>query len=136
MSGFSGTVNAPINLAHPPSLAAMSAANTYFLGYSGISTTESFVNSPVAQPMTVNKMQAVTGTAPGPGQSQVWTLRKNGADTAITCTISDTNVAASDTAHSVSFVPGDKVDIKIVMSAGAATTNTVIASLNAVTTPP
>jgi hypothetical protein len=132
MSGFSGFNSAAINLAHPPSVANLVAGNTYYLGYCGIGVAEAWVNSPIAQPMTINRMYGITAVAPGAGQSQTWTLRKNGADTAITFTISDANVAASDTAHSETFAPADKIDIKIVMSGGAASTGSVMASLNAV----
>jgi hypothetical protein len=114
----------------PPGVANLSAGVTYFVG-AGASGTEAAVKQPAAVAMIVNKLYVITATAPGGTETQVWTLRKNGADTAITCTITGAATTANDTAHSVSFVPTDTIDLKLVMSAAAATTQSVMCAIDA-----
>ena len=46
-------------------------------------------------------------TAPGVGASATVTLRKNGVNTALTCTISGTATSCSDTTNSVTYADGD-----------------------------
>jgi len=49
--------------------------------------------------------------APGAGKSLTFTVRKNKADTDLTCTISGTDTAGVDTVHSIEFAAGDKISI-------------------------
>lgn len=51
--------------------------------------------------------------APGAGKSVLWRVRKNGANTALLCTVADAAVAAEDLANEVSFVRGDQFNIQI-----------------------
>jgi len=53
-----------------------------------------------------------------------FTVRKNGIDTALTCTIAAAGQAASDTTNSVAVAAGDRVSVKIVNSGVTATTAT------------
>lgn len=62
-------------------------------------------------------------TAPGAGNNTVYTLLKNGSDTAITFTLSDTNTVAVDSTHTVSFNAGDTVGWKAVTSASSSQAN-------------
>lgn len=57
--------------------------------------------------------------APGSTNTYAFTLQQNGADTALTCAISDAETSASDTSHLASFSAGDTWSIKVVSSAGA-----------------
>jgi hypothetical protein len=50
--------------------------------------------------------------APGASNTATITLRKNGADTALTCTISDPATSCSDTANSVTFTDGDLLTVR------------------------
>lgn len=59
-------------------------------------------------------------TAPGAGNNAVFTVRINGVDKTITCTIADTATTGNDVAHSEAIAVGDLVSIKCVTSAGAA----------------
>lgn len=52
--------------------------------------------------------------APGAGKSWTFTVRKNGADTSLTCTISGTDTEGYDTLHLVEFAKGDYATIGIV----------------------
>lgn len=56
----------------------------------------------------------------GSGQSRAFTLRKNGADTALTATVSTGSTNATDISNTVSVVAGDLVGMKQVVSASAA----------------
>jgi len=59
----------------------------------------------------------ITGVvAPGAGKSWTFTVRKNGVDTALTVTISDTATSARDSTHTVSVAAGDSVTLQAVPS--------------------
>lgn len=49
----------------------------------------------------------------------VYTLRVNGSDSALTCTLSAGTTAASDTSHSVSLSANDKISLKVAEGATA-----------------
>lgn len=51
-------------------------------------------------------------TAPGTGKSRTFTLRKNGEDTALTVTISDSATEGNDTVHEITMAAGDIVSLK------------------------
>lgn len=57
--------------------------------------------------------------APAGGYNRVFTVRQNEADTAITCTITDTATNCSDTTHTVTITAGDRVAYKEVASNAA-----------------
>lgn len=69
----------------------------------------------------INMVMPVAGTAknlyvdltavPGVGNSWAMTLRKNGADTALTCTISGLSTTCTDTSNTVSIAVGDLLAI-------------------------
>lgn len=84
--------------------AAPSTTATAYEGPSGYgnntwSTTESAGYIRFPQGM-LKKLNVKLTTAPGTGKSRAFTVRSNTADTAITCTIADTNTTASDTTDS------------------------------------
>ena len=45
-------------------------------------------------------------SAPGAGQTYTLTMRVNGSDTGITCTVADANKTCSDTTHSATVTAG------------------------------
>jgi hypothetical protein len=79
-----------------------------------------------------NAYVTTIGAQSGNG-SQIWTLRKNGADTAIVVTIAAGAVAGvySDTTHTATAVATDLVDWKITLggtaTGGATVTNVSVA---------
>jgi hypothetical protein len=75
---------------------------------------EETVECPIAT--TISQLQVVVGAAPGVGKSWTITLRKNGGDQTLTCTISDNATSASDTSNSVSVAVGDTLTMKVVPS--------------------
>jgi len=60
----------------------------------------------------------------GGGNAFAFTVRKNGADTGVTCTVSETQSVCSDTLHSAVFAAGDRISISSVQT-GAPTNPTV-----------
>lgn len=52
------------------------------------------------------------GGAPGAGTSWILTVTVNEVDSALVVTISDTDTTGSDTTHTVSVSPGDRIAIK------------------------
>lgn len=76
------------------------------------------------------ELRVTTQGAPGAGESWTFTLQKLFADTAITCTISGTgNNSAADVTNVVEFAAADRWCIKVVSSANAAATNSVLFTL-------
>jgi len=62
-----------------------------------------------------------TAGAAASGRSYTFTVRKNTADTAVTCTILETATSCSDATNSVAFSAGDLISVKSVPSATAPT---------------
>ena len=70
---------------------------------------------PRPAPGTVKNMYVFVETAPATGTSWTLTLRRNGADTPVTCTITGNGSLrqCSDTTHSEAYVAGDLISIRI-----------------------
>ena len=77
---------------------------------------------PVPVSGTVSALRAFVGAAPGSG-ANAWTvtLRQNGANTALSCTISGTSVSCSG-AGSVSVSAGDRLGVEFIEAGSAAAT--------------
>lgn len=100
-------------------LAGVSLSGTAFFPFGGgsiASTTESVVTVNLRAATSIANFTAHLSVALGGagGNSVALTIRKNNADTTITCTITDPAVQCSDTTHTVSFASGDTIDIKAV----------------------
>lgn len=76
---------------------------------------------------TIDAIFATANPAPGGSDTLTLTVRKNAADTAVTCTITGAGIAANDVAHSFSFAAGDLIAIKFANSATSATTRSNVA---------
>jgi len=73
---------------------------------------------PIGFPVSARTINTLRACVPGGAASTpiTFTLYKNGVATAVTCTIpasSPANTTAADTAHSVSFVDGDRLDVRV-----------------------
>ncbi|MGW1423668.1 host specificity factor TipJ family phage tail protein [Bradyrhizobium manausense] len=97
------------------------AAGTSYIGLSNAFASEASAH--VTMPAcTINRLDVAPSLAPGGSETFVYTLRKNNADTAVTCTVTGASVTASDSSHTAAFGAGDTADIKIVVSSGAIAT--------------
>lgn len=98
-------------------------ATTSYMRTLGLTSdgTETNVEFYCYEPFTISELRAFAAAAVPGGQSAVVTLRKNGADTALTATINGGSQTGSDLANSVDFGYGDRFAFKIVTSATAGT---------------
>ena len=71
-------------------------------------------NCPMPTTGSISGLLVKLSAAPGTGKSYAFTIMKNDAATDVTCTVSDTETEATDTAHSVSFEAGDTVCLRCV----------------------
>jgi hypothetical protein len=66
---------------------------------------------------TVSKFYVRLSGTPGNGRSYTFTVRVNGADTAVTCVVQDAATGCSDTTNSVTLAAGDLIAIHAVGTA-------------------
>lgn len=93
-------------------------------GAGGPGAAQSATETDVQVPMpacTLRGLRVASNTVVAAGQNCVITIRKNGVDQTITCTLTNASRLASDLANSVSFAAGDLLSIKVVSSATAGT---------------
>jgi hypothetical protein len=76
------------------------------------SSTESDVQNILPVNGTFGNFFAYVTAAPSVGNSWVFTVRKNGVSSTVTCTISGTSQSCSDTTHTLSFTQGDLISIQ------------------------
>jgi hypothetical protein len=84
-----------------------------------ISSFESLIRQVVAAGGTFTKFYVSLQAAPGAGQSYTFTLRVNGSDTDVTCTIADSATSASDLTHTAAITAGQSWSLKSVSSTTA-----------------
>lgn len=83
----------------------------------------------------IEKIIASVGTAPGAGENVVFTVRKNSVDTAITCTISDTNQNCTVTGGTVTVTALSEIlSVKFDASATAADSGEVRVTIGLIRT--
>lgn len=94
------------------------ATNFSYIGSNSFSwdATEANRRSVVPAAGTLKSLYIAHNTAPTAGRSFAYTIQKNGADTSLNCTISDTATTCNDTIDTVSFAAGDTLSIKSVPS--------------------
>ncbi len=105
-TGASGTSGSAIGGNYPDT------TNNRFLMPWGVTVhgTESFVNVPLPSG-TASKLVVSLVATLEVGQSATITIRKNGVNTALTCTVSGTAAACTNTVNSVTFSDGDLLSI-------------------------
>lgn len=94
LSGSSGSVT-------------LGSGATNYVGVAIVNATETAVSFPIPFACTISKLYVAVSTAPTAGKSWAFTVRKNAADTAVTCSVADAAIAGSDTSNSVAFAAGD-----------------------------
>jgi hypothetical protein len=83
---------------------------------SASTTTESSVQLVMPVAGTVSNLAVNLGTAPGTGGAKwAFTVRKAGADTVVTCPISNSNslTSCSDPTNKVEFTAGELLSLKV-----------------------
>ena len=93
-------------------------------GTESAASTEIFVRS--SQKMLIKAMSVRAGIAPGSGQTDTWTLRKNGVDTALVVSLSDSQTDVVNENLSVHFEKGDSISLKVVRDASSITSDIVV----------
>lgn len=115
--------NAPIVGATSGGPATAGASQTFYMapGYAGYNATENNVKTPLPAQGTLRALYVQTSSAQGAAGTQVYTLRKNGADTALTLTVGAGAAAGtfSDVTHSVAVAAGDLLSVKVVNNDGS-----------------
>lgn len=97
-------------------------ASTAFLKWiGGGGDSEANVEVYVIRPFTMQELRGFAAAAVPASNSVSFTVRKNGADTALTCTIGAGQTQAADTTNKVNFGRGDRFAIKVISSATAGT---------------
>lgn len=86
------------------------------IGSSSPNATELNTTSPVASTGTISRLFVRLDNTPGAGKSYAFAFRKNGSDTALTCTISDSDTTCSDQTNSVAVTTGDLISLGITPS--------------------
>lgn len=90
-----------------------------------VGTSEGAVDGyPLPAACSIRNLRVLLGAAPGGSTSWVITVRINGSDSAVTCSIAGTATTCSDTTHAAAASAGDVVTIAITETGGdAAGTN-------------
>jgi hypothetical protein len=80
------------------------------------SSTETDVQNVIPTNGTVGNFFGYVTSAPGGSNSWVFTLRINGVNSAVTCTVSGTARTCFDTTHTIAFSQGDLISIQVTTS--------------------
>jgi len=90
---------------------AQTTTNHFLIPWSG-TTTATEANAAVPLPSGIaGKLVVSLTTAPGSGHSAAITVRKNGVNTTLSCTVAGTATTCSDTVDTVTFADGDLISI-------------------------
>ena len=103
----------------------VAASTTNYVSPAGtISGTESFREVIMPEACTARDLHLITSATQSATGSYVVTLRKNGADTAVTLTVAAGAAAGTftDTSNSVSFAKGDRADLALQNNATSGST--------------
>ena len=122
---------------HCATSSTVASSLTRYLGVNRHDPTEANVSFTMPFDGTFVLMSCHASTAPTAGDTFVYTLRKDGSDTLLTATISETDIKAVSTsaaANYVTFLTSSVLSVKLVTSAGAASAYHDV-SLSAFATP-
>jgi hypothetical protein len=112
----------PLNIIKQSAINLAQGSTTFLtrLGTGG-DATEANQEIYVVKPFTIQELRGLAAAAVPASNTVVFTVRKNGADTALTCTIGAGQTQAADTTNKINFGVGDRFAIKCVSSASAGT---------------
>lgn len=100
-------------------ISKITGGNTVYIG-----TFEDRLDQRVSIPVpegTCVQLNVRSDTAPGSGESFTYAVMKNGSATSMTITVENTSQEGSTSLNQVSCSTGDRISIRLVASAGAAT---------------
>ena len=78
-----------------------------------LGTTEISVQQSMPVAGTVMHFYASVQTPPPGIAAWIFTVRKNGADTAVSCTITGAQLSCSDNVNTASFAAGDLISVRV-----------------------
>lgn len=92
------------------------SATNYLAGGNGAPAGTETITQTCISPIagTLKNLYVEFETAPTSGKSWTVTVRVNGADTSITCSVADTDVAGNDASNTAAVAVGDEVSISVV----------------------
>jgi len=116
-------------------------AGTYFLPFGGgaaASSTEASVSNGIPVQATIKNLYVQQSAAIGTGNTATYTIRKNGADQAVTCVIADSSTTCADNNNSFTVLGGDVLDYELVTTGTIVVTPNIMVSvgLTSVVVPP
>jgi len=78
------------------------------------------------RPVTVKNLSVNARIAPGAGKIDVFTVRKEAADTTLTVSLTNANLYVLDSTHSVSFAAGERFSLKLLGGVNTATNDVIV----------
>lgn len=81
-------------------------------GFSGVNSTENLVSSLVPTSGVIDNLKVNNFSAPGGSLNWTWTLFKNGAATALTCTYSASTSTCTSSGNAVTVAAGDTISVQ------------------------
>lgn len=103
--------------------AAQASTTVYAAPGSGDGSSSVELQVPVPRAGVLRNLYVKCQTAPGVGHTDIVTVRKAGADTALTTTVAGTASTGNDVVHSVSVAAGDLISVKVVQGASSVGAN-------------
>jgi hypothetical protein len=111
-------------------LVTLGTSTTSYISFCAFTTNSTEANRQVIIPIagTIRSLYVLTSSTQSAGGSQVCTVRKNTANTAITTTIAANAVAGtfSDTTNTVSVAAGDKLSLQVQNNAATGSAATIV----------
>jgi hypothetical protein len=78
-----------------------------------VAAAEDDVQQVVTVAGTIDSLHIRLTTAPGLGRSYAFAARRNGVDTALSCTVSGSEQSCADTTSTAAFASGDLLSIRV-----------------------
>ena len=116
----------PIEFIHVGKEGLLSPDMTSYLLPTFIESDMATMGHLVGKAGTIKNLRIKMGTAPGTGQSVVFTVAINGVDTGLTITVSGTNIVGNDLTNTALVAIGDVINVKAVTSSLSAAEDIMI----------
>lgn len=110
------------NILFADNVNGIAAGATRYLAPSGSSTSEANARTTIVRAGVLVALRASSGASPGGSETYIMAVMQNGSPTALTVTLTGADTVKADTTNRVVVAAGDLVDVRVIASAGAATT--------------